>query len=134
MSFSYTVHPSLNLVFMRLNGEMNYLQEVEAVSSVLTDERISRDVRILIDRNKAPLKTNPERINQFIEVLIGSLEQLGRPRIALLVNDAIDYGLTRLLELQAGSINSHDIRVFYEIDHALAWLGIDIESFAEISK
>ncbi len=131
MSYTYTVQNDLNLVLIQLQGDINYLQEVEAFSAVFMDDRIRKDVRILIDRTQAPIKTNPEKVNQFIEVVANSLPEVGRPKIALVVADEVDYGMTRVLELQAGTNDSHDIRVFFELDHALNWLGIKM---GEISK
>lgn len=130
MGYAYTVHRDLNLALIQLEGELNYLQEVEAVSAVFMDDRIKKDVRILIDRTRAPIQSNPEKVNQFIEVAANSFPEIGRPKVALVVADEVDYGMTRMLELQNDSLDSHDIRVFFELDHALNWLGVELNNIS----
>ena len=126
MSYTYTVQIDLNLVLVQLQGDMTYLQEVEAISVVLLDDRIRKNVRILVDRTQAPIIANPEKVNQFVEVVAKSRKDIGRPKIAIVVADEVDYGMTRLLELQSNTLDSHDIRVFFEIDYALKWLDIEM--------
>ena len=67
MSYSYTIQSDLNLVVIQLQGDVNYLQEVEAVTVVFMDKRIRQDVRILIDRTQAPIKTNPDKVSQLLK-------------------------------------------------------------------
>ena len=51
-----------------------------------------------------------------------------------MVADEVDYGMTRVLELHAGTSDSHDIRVFYELDYALNWLGIEENNLTDTSR
>jgi len=125
MSFSYTIKNNLNLVLVEVEGEMNYMQEVAAFSSVLADNRVKKNVRILVDRTKSPSMANYQNINQFIEMATKYLPRIGRPKIALVVADEVEYGMTRMLDLHHHISDSHDFRVFYELGHAFEWLGIN---------
>jgi len=130
MGYAYTVNQERNLVVLRFRGIIDFSEEIEAVISVFKDPRIKPNVQVLIERTEASIETDPARVSLLFEIFAQSTNGLGKPKIAVIVADEIDFGMMWVIQAQSMVHLNHEYQVFTNIEDALNWF--EIES-AEIS-
>ena len=125
MGYAYTVNQERNLVVLRFRGKIDFSEEIEAVISVFKDQRVKPNVHVLIERREASIETDPARVSLLFEIFAQSTKGLGKPKIAVIVADEIDFGMMHVIQIQLAVNLNHDYQVFTNIEDALNWFEIE---------
>jgi hypothetical protein len=126
VSFSYLFNEKLNLIVVQLVGDISYSVEIAALNTVFSDSRIRPNVKILVERTKATIKTTPNDVVPFVDLIFERIKDLGKPQVANVVSHDVDFGMARMLEMLSEVKLPHDFMVFRDIEEACSWLDIDL--------
>ena len=122
MSHTATFDQEQGLVIVTFGGEITFEEEMQAFLEVVSDPRMVRDARILVDKSRSRMKVGAEHVVPQLEAVAEQGDTLGRMRIAHVVTDDRDYGMLRMLEQRSEARLPHELAVFRSVDEALGWL------------
>jgi hypothetical protein len=89
----------------------------------LNDERWEPGMNIIIDFRELYFSNFQSDDIDFIkDLVIGSREEMGDGKLAIIISSENDFGLGRMWEIKTDSFVDFGISVFREIDEALEWL------------
>jgi hypothetical protein len=119
MPASYTIDPGRRLVVLRLWGVCNANDVQWFRETILADPDFCPDFAELVDLT-AVIKVNiaPGEVR----VLAGSVPFSGTARRALLTEDPLVFGLSRIYETLRGLRGDRHVRVFRKREDAMAWI------------
>ena len=78
----------------------------------------------LTDLREAAHHTGPEDIRRIAGLLSRSLERIAEGRAAVVVSQAVSFGMMRMLQAYVDGI-PFEIRIFYDLAEARRWLGLE---------
>ena len=125
MSYSFRFQPELNLVVVVFTGVVPPEEEADAFKTVIGDDRLNPNSKFLVDRSASEMRVSTEDVQPHIHLIRRHQDRLGKPRMALVAGRGYDFGMARMLEMQADDIVDHDFCVFRSTDEACNWLGIE---------
>lgn len=123
MPVEFSIDKSGDLLMRTIKGEVG----VDEIMASLDDSVNHRDYRpgmkSLIDmREYVPQSTSAD-VRQIAEYLLGRAEVLKGMEAAVVVSQAVAYGMARMLQAFADHPD-FNIAVFYDLDEAKQWLGV----------
>ena len=119
MPVTYRVLPDLNLVHTVWSGAVTLEDAVQHNEGLRGDPDFSPAMRQLSDARGVTSQVSGEGVRGLARHSAFGSES----RRAVLVSDDTIFGVTRMYEAQAA--RAGEVRIFRDIDEALAWLGID---------
>lgn len=125
MGYAYTINEERNLIVLRFRGRIDFSEEIEAIISVFKDPRVKPDVYVIIERTQSSVETDPAKVGLYFEIITESVSGLGRPKIAVIVADEIDFNIMKLMNLQSEVHLNHDYKIFKNLKDALNWLEVE---------
>lgn len=127
MPYRYDIDEGQNLAVVRLRDMNDVDLELEAVSAYLGDPRLRPEPRILIDRRDAPIVVPTEYLSDYAWHVGRMIASLRRPRVAVVVGNDRDYGISRMFEMRSEGELDHQFAVFRTVEEAVEWLDLDAE-------
>ncbi len=124
MPYRFQVQRPLRLVVIVFDGVVDAGEEKRALADVTGSREFEQDFDILVDRRTAPLMVGPADVDPHLAEVHRRFTPTGKPKLAILVSSQHDFGMIRMLELQAGDEALHEIRPFRELGSACDWLGV----------
>ena len=88
--------------------------------SIRQDPAFKADLNLLVDNRPSTMVAGPDDVRERVEYLATVREYLG-PRVAVLVDTTVHYGLARMANL-LGDSRQLNIEVFTDEDEAIGWL------------
>lgn len=125
MGYAYRYCEELNLLVVRLWGELPHSEELEAITVGLADPRLRPGLRILADRRQATITSSSVQMRGAVDLVKDKISKIGKPKVANVVAKDVDFGMVRMFEMQAESRLPHDFMVFRSVAEACSWLEID---------
>ena len=125
MGYAYTINEERNLIVLRFRGRIDFSEEIEAIISIFKDPRVKPEVSVIIERTQASIENDPAKAGLYFEIIRESVSGLGKPRIAVIVADEIDFNIMKLMKLQSEVHLSHDYKIFKNLKDALKWLEVE---------
>lgn len=127
MTYSFRFQPELNLVLVVFNGVIPPAEESEAFKAVMGDDRFRPNSKVLVDRSASKMEVSTEDVQPHINLVREHQDRLGKPRVAVVAERGYDFGMMRMLEMQADDSIDHDLCVFRTVDDACSWLGVELD-------
>ena len=121
MSYEISVDDAANLVRVTLHGVIRIQEALRILDDLTVDGSFTTNRR-LWDLGDCVLDLSPEDLEQI--ATIGKTRDLPRTKGAILANDDLNFGLSRLHEAYRESENI-DVRVCRSEQEALTWLAED---------
>ena len=122
MAHSVTFDSAQSYIVVAFEGEITPQEEMEAFLEVVSDPRMYRDARILVDKSAARMKVGTEHVPPQLQAVEEHTDLLGRMRIAHVVADNRDYGMMRVIEQRSEGRLPHELGVFRSLEEAVGWL------------
>lgn len=124
MPIEVTIDKGKDLVTRSLTG----LSAIEEIIAKLRETAAHPDyhpgMKSLNDlREFAPVSDSTD-VRQMAEYLLANSAEREGLRAAIVVSRTVDYGMARMLQALADT-PSFSVAVFYDIDEAKQWLGVD---------
>ena len=126
MPFEASFDSGRDLVTVTVTGAVPARQMLRSVRRVLDDPGFHPGIKCLTDMREAAHTADAEEVRRIAQLLNTYGEKLTGTLLAVVVGQAVTYGMLRMLQAQTNG-SPADLRVFYDIDEATRWLtaGID---------
>jgi hypothetical protein len=121
MSFEFAVSPEQRLARVTVRGADDFLSSDEAVRSLTRAPGFEPGMPVLVDLREASYEPSFEGARR-LAALHGDPAALQGHRTALVVKHASYLGSSRLAVTLAEFLGA-DVRLFSDVEEALAWLG-----------
>jgi len=123
MPVSYEIRDAV--LRLNLDGEYEPESVLQTFLDAIADPKCPKRVDLLVDvsRSASLAKRAPGEIQTVAESLGPFGERIGG-RCAIVANDDLQFGLTRMGSAYSGSVGV-DVQVFRDPEAALAWLAAD---------
>lgn len=119
MPVTYRVLPAANLVHTVWSGVVTLEDAVQHNDGLRSDPDFSPSMRQLSDARGVESRVSGEGVRGLARRSAFGAES----RRAIVVSDDTIFGVSRMYEAQAATAG--EVRIFRDIDEALAWLGVD---------
>lgn len=124
MPITYSIDPAQRLVLVTIRTPYTIADVQHVIPALLADPAYVRGMVGLIERRDADDVPTTAYVQQVVRLLKTYAAQLGPCKWALVVNQPASYGMGRMVGLQI-SDSGLMLNVFYTLDEARAWLGLD---------
>ena len=110
-------------VLIRTYGEASAQGFDNLLTTLVNSPEWVVGTRQLVDHRKLSAKHLTNDDMQKIEIISKKYgEQLGGGHVAFVVSNKVSFGMIRMYELLGGEKIHNEIRIFYSINEAAAWL------------
>ena len=125
MSYRFQSQPSKNFSLVVFEGKISPAEEAQALNDFAMQPDIDLSLDILVDRSGATMTVRASDVQPQLELAKRSFNLPdSRPRMAIVAPEEVDFGMSRMLQLNAGDKGPHEIMVFRDLDSACLWLKI----------
>ncbi len=125
MENSFKIDPKKLLVEFKLTGVYSFSEFKNFFESVLSHPDFKPGFKILCDAQDMDFsKMTPDDIYELVKLDNEIRVKRGAGKTAFLVKGDLQFGLSRMLELQRDINRQDPLRVFKNPDEARRWLGI----------
>lgn len=125
MDNSFKIDPKRTLVEMKLAGDYSFIEFKSFFESVLIHPNFRPGFKILCDAQDMDFsKMTPADISELVKLDKEIKEKRGEGKTAFLVKGDLQFGMSRMLELQRDANREDPLRVFKNPEKARRWLGI----------
>ena len=110
-----------DLVTVTVTGSVPARQMLRSIRRILDDPGFHPGIRCLTDMRGATHTADAEEVRRIAQLLNSYPEKLTGTLLAVVVGQAVTYGMLRMLQAQTDG-SPADLRVFYDVDEAARWL------------
>lgn len=124
MPVEFEVDHENGLVVTTLIGRVSTQESLAHIEHLVKNPRDYPHVSYLTDLRRAEHQASGEDIRKISESLSAHEEVIAGRKLAIVVSQPVMYGMMRMLELRLDAAPL-DVAVFYEMDDAKRWLGVE---------
>jgi len=124
MTVDFYIEKGDDLLVRTLKGEVTPDEIIDSMEASMKHPDYRPGMASLIDLRELVSDSSSADIREFGEFLIAHADAVEGMRAAVVVSRAVDYGMTRMLQAIAES-PQFNIALFYDIDEARQWLGVE---------
>jgi hypothetical protein len=123
MGISTRIDIAADVRVRTVNGKLTFAELRDALESVYAQPDYRPDQSVLWDLRNAVLTAfSAEEVRAVADLVRMRWGTQGAPKAALVVCRDADFGMARMFEMQLGLWGTGEIRVFRDMDEAMAWL------------
>jgi hypothetical protein len=127
VAFDFSFNLDNSLVYIRASAGIDFASSVEAMETLLSDQRFSRQTKMLVDiRDVDSVISVPEVLRLLASSVWHSV--IDSHRLAIVAGKPVQFGMANVLARRTGDIA--EIQPFYSLEEALSWLGDGEEPFS----
>ena len=116
-----TFHFSDHIIWITLSGQYSLEDGLQTYSAILRDPAFNEGMDLLFDARESKVNPSLAQVKERV-VFLRSVVHHSSGRMAIVVSDALRYGLSRMLSTYA-QMRGMNIDVFRDVEEALCWLG-----------
>jgi Holliday junction resolvase RusA-like endonuclease len=125
MNNSFKIDPTRTLVEMKISGAFNFTKFRSFFESVLNHPDFRPGFKIFCDAREMDFnKMTRSDIDELVKLDKDILEKRGHGKTAFLVKEDLQFGMSRMVELQRDESHRDPLNVFKNLDRARKWLEI----------
>ncbi len=124
MPVSFTIDRTNDVVLRTARGEITAEQLAQNFEEVLAHPDFHAGIKSLTDARELDHHLEVEDMRDIAKTIARYRDRIAGGRAAVVVSIAVSYGLMRALQAYADQ-SPIDIRIFYDVDEARRWLGIE---------
>jgi hypothetical protein len=122
MAFDFSFDLDNRLVYIKASVSIDFVSITEAMKALLSDDRFSKDMRILVDiRDVDYVISEPEILTLLHSPIWRAI--IDGHKVATVAGKPAQFGMANVLARRTG--DAAGIETFYSIEEALSWLGVD---------
>jgi hypothetical protein len=119
----YDIQPPERLVECTFCGSIGPADCIALIDRILGDPRYREGFSCLVDNRALETAFTPDQLRQVIPAVARAFAAMAPgPRIAVLVDRDVQYGLTRMFQSLSSDILNLNLRIFRDPAEARAWL------------
>jgi hypothetical protein len=119
------IDPSARIVMFRCSGPLVLSEARKAIDQMISDPSFEPGIHTLWDMRAASVGARHEEIPDILGLIQSRrVESGGRYRVAILVEETSETGVSTLVEKNAHAM-PYDVRVFFNYKQAAGWLAGD---------
>ena len=120
MPFTYSIHLDQNLIRQRLWGDVTAGELHDLAATMWSDPAYRKKLDILADLREARVRIPYDQMVEYTQ-FISTQSDIGLQ--AIVVGRQLEFGMARMYEqLTADNAAREDLRVFFSLEEAEAWL------------
>ncbi len=125
MEYKIKFKPELSAVYIHGVGEVSRKGIRDFHYEYLNDKRWEPGMNVIIDFRELSFKKFKPTDIQFIkDLVVGSREQIGNGKMAIIISSVNDFGLARMWEMKTESFVDFSVTVFFTREDALEWIKV----------
>ena len=127
MAFYHRIYPDLRLIYLYGDGSYSDSEALAIDDAIRADPQFNGDFSQLVNLTESSMEVSTKTMKRLAD-----REPLFSPKSkrAIAARTEIGFGMARMYEMMRGD-KPGEVRVFYSIEEATSWLGIEWESFSE---
>jgi len=119
------IDPGARIVMFRCSGPLVLSEARKAIDQMISDPSFEPGIHTLWDMRAASVGARAQEIPDILGLIQSRrVESGGRYRVAILVEEAPEIGVSALVEKNAHTM-PFDVRVFFDYTQASRWLAGD---------
>jgi len=111
-----------NLVYIKASVSIDFASVLEALKTLSSDNRLSKDMRILADIRDVDYALSGPEISTLLQESVWRAIVNGH-KLAIVAGKPVQFGMANVLARKTGDTAA--VQPFYNIEEALMWLGVD---------
>ncbi|MEP5763781.1 MAG: hypothetical protein ABJ308_04275 [Halieaceae bacterium] len=126
MPYEYRIEPQDSILWIELSDPTNPAEIVEGIQRLCTDPALYTGLQVLSDLRNLDFVATPELAKTLPTLFIMLGEKIGPFRAAVVAPNEATFGMVRMTEMLSDD-NPADVRPFWSLEEARAWLSGDAE-------